>query len=130
MQPADGAEREGRLGVLRLALHEPSLERALAPSRWTFVAAALVFAAAALAAAAAFSRMTARPLASLARAARAYGSGEAATATAGARAIRADDPEEIRVLAATLDSMAAEIGKRVSAAEEAERASSRPSSTR
>jgi two-component system phosphate regulon sensor histidine kinase PhoR len=104
------------VGVLRLALREPSLRRALAPSLWAFVAAALVFAAAALAAAAAFSRMTARPLASLARAARAYGSGEAASATAGARAVRSDDPEEMRVLASTLDSMAVEIGNRVSAA--------------
>ncbi len=75
--PAGAAGTRAEAGVLRLALHEPSLDRALAPSRWAFGAAAFVFAAAALAAAAAFSRMTARPLASLARAARAYGSGEA-----------------------------------------------------
>jgi two-component system phosphate regulon sensor histidine kinase PhoR len=105
------------VGVFRLALHEPTLDRALAPSRWAFVAAALAFAVAALAAAAAFSRMTARPLASLAAVARAYGSGGAQSAKDGERSIRRGDPEEIRVLAATLDSMAAEIGARVSAAE-------------
>ena len=37
--------------VLRLAVHEPSLDRALAPSRWTLAIAALAFAIAALAAA-------------------------------------------------------------------------------
>jgi two-component system, OmpR family, phosphate regulon sensor histidine kinase PhoR len=104
-------------GVLRLALHAPTLDRALAPSRWAVAAAALAFAAAAIAAAAAFSRMTARPLASLAVAARAYGSGEASSADAGSRSIRPGDPEEMRLLAATLDSMASEIGARVGAAE-------------
>ncbi len=103
-------------GVLRLALNEPGLERAFAPSRWAIAAAALAFAAAAIAAAMAFSRMTARPLASLARAARAYGSGDALSTTAGSRAIRPEDPEEMRILAETLDSMAAEIGARVSSA--------------
>jgi two-component system, OmpR family, phosphate regulon sensor histidine kinase PhoR len=104
-------------GVLRLALHVPTLDRALAARRWTFAAASLAFALAALAAAAAFSRMTAKPLASLAGAARAYGRGEDSAAGAGARALRPGDPEEIVLLAATLDSMAAEIGARVSAAE-------------
>jgi two-component system phosphate regulon sensor histidine kinase PhoR len=103
-------------GVLRLSLGEPSLERAFAPTRWAIAGAALAFAVAALAAAVAFSRMTARPLASLARAARAYGSGEASSMTAGSRAIRPEDPEEMRVLAATLDSMAVEIGARISSA--------------
>lgn len=115
--PLDGGPDGQVQGVLRLALHEPGLQGALAPSRWAFAAAALAFVAAALAAAAAFSRMTARPLASLARAARAYGAGEASSAAAGRRAIRPDDPEEMQILAATLDSMAAEIGARVSAAQ-------------
>jgi two-component system phosphate regulon sensor histidine kinase PhoR len=104
-------------GALRLALHVPTLDRAIAPSRWAFAFAALAFAVAAFAAAAAFSRMTARPLASLAGVARAYGSGAAASADAASRSIRPDDPEEMRVLAATLDAMAGEIGARVSAAE-------------
>ncbi len=106
----------GIVGVLRLALHEPSLERSLAPSRWNLALASLAFAAAAIAAAAAFSRMTARPLASLARAARQYGSGDAPGPGAG-RALRPEDPEEIRLLASTLDSMAAEIGSRMVAAQ-------------
>lgn len=107
------------LGVLRLAIHEPSLERAFAPSRWSLALASLAFAAAAIAAAAAFARMTVRPLASLAAAARAYGSGEWA---AGARrSVRPDDPEEIRLLAETLDSMAADIGQRMRSAEEQRR---------
>ena len=100
-------------GVLRLALHQAGLGHALAPARWTFALATIVFAAAAIAAALSFSRMLARPLASLALVARAYGSGEATTTTAAGRAIRDGDPEEIRLLAATLDSMAAEIGKRM-----------------
>jgi two-component system, OmpR family, phosphate regulon sensor histidine kinase PhoR len=104
-------------GAIRLALHVPSLDRALAPSRWTFLVAAAAFALAALAAAAAFSRMTAKPLAALAAAARSYGSGAAAAPDSGARAIRPEDPEELRVLALTLDSMAAEIEARVAAAE-------------
>jgi two-component system phosphate regulon sensor histidine kinase PhoR len=114
--PIKGADRR-IAGVLRLALHEPSLERALSPARWTLGLAVFLFALAAFAAAAVFSRMMARPLASLAKTARAYGSGEINNLTAARRAIRADDPEEIRLLATTLDSMAAEIGKRMAAAE-------------
>jgi two-component system phosphate regulon sensor histidine kinase PhoR len=106
----------GIVGALRLALHEPNLDRALAPSRWAFAVAILAFAAAALAVAVVLSRMMSRPLASLAAVAGAYGSGEASSIDAATRAIRPEDPEEIRVLAATLDSMAAEIGARVSAA--------------
>jgi len=105
------------LGVLRLALHAPTLNRALAPSRWAFAAAALAFALAALAAAAAFSRMTTRPLAALADVARAYGAGAASSMDSGARAVYRSDPEEMQALAAGLDSMAAEIGARVRAAE-------------
>ena len=101
---------------MRLALHEPSLERALSPARWTLGLAVFLFALAAFSAAAVFSRMMARPLAQLAATARAYGSGEMTNPTAAMRAIKAEDPEEIRLLAATLDSMAAEIGKRMSAA--------------
>jgi len=104
------------VGALRLALHTPTLDRALAPSRWAFALAALAFAAVALLAAAAFSRRIARPLAALAEAARAYGSGAATAPDSGYRAVRPDDPDEVRVLASTLDSMAAEIEARVSAA--------------
>jgi two-component system, OmpR family, phosphate regulon sensor histidine kinase PhoR len=104
-------------GALRIALRVPSLERALAPSRWAFAIAALAFAAVATAAAAAFSRTIARPLAALARTARAYGSASATAPDSGARALRPDDPEEMRVLARTLDAMAAEIGARVATAE-------------
>lgn len=113
--PLKGADtRSG--GALRLALHEPTLERALVPARWTFALMALAFAASAIIAATAFSRMMSRPLASLADAARAYGSGETAMPAAATLAIRPDDPEEVKLLAATLDSMAAEIGKRMLAA--------------
>jgi two-component system, OmpR family, phosphate regulon sensor histidine kinase PhoR len=104
-------------GVLRLALHVPTLDRALAPSLWAFAAAALTIALASLAAAAGFSRLTARPLAALAGAARAYASGAASSADSGSRSIGRNDPEEMHVLAAGLDSMAAEIGARVRAAE-------------
>jgi len=104
-------------GALRLALRVPTLDRALAPSRWAFVLPALGFVVAMFAAAALFSRMTARPLAALAGVARAYGTGSSPAPDAGARAIRPDDPEETRILARTLDSMAAEIGARVAAAE-------------
>jgi two-component system, OmpR family, phosphate regulon sensor histidine kinase PhoR len=103
--------------ALRLALREPGLERALLPARWTFALLALAFAAAVIGAAAAFSRMTARPLASLAVAARAYGAGEASQPSAAMRSVGEGDPEEIRLLAATLDSMAAELGRRMAAAE-------------
>ncbi len=121
-KPKDGGDQrvasDRRVaGVLRLALHQAGLGQALAPARWTFALATIVFAAAAIAAALSFSRMLARPLASLALVARAYGSGEATTTTAAGRAIRDGDPEEIRLLAATLDSMAAEIGKRMIAAQ-------------
>jgi two-component system, OmpR family, phosphate regulon sensor histidine kinase PhoR len=116
--PLRGTKAEGSAtGALRLALHVPTLDRALAPSRWAFVVAALAFAAAAFVAAAAFSRMTTRPLAALAEAARAYGSGSASSPDSASRAIRPDDPEEMRLLASTLDSMAAEIEARVSSAE-------------
>jgi two-component system phosphate regulon sensor histidine kinase PhoR len=111
--PFPAADGSGRLGgVLRLALHEPSLERAIAPSRWALALSALAFAAAALAAAALSSRMAARPLASLAGVARKYGSGEAESPEA-SRAVRRGDPEEIRLLAATLDSMASDIARRM-----------------
>jgi two-component system phosphate regulon sensor histidine kinase PhoR len=118
--PADGALRPAggaAPGALRIALRVPSLERALAPSRWAFALAALAFAALASAAAAAFSRTIARPLAALAKAARAYGSGSAPAPDSGARALKPDDPEEMRFLASTLDAMAAEIEARVAAAE-------------
>jgi len=103
-------------GVLRIALHVPTLDRALERSRWALVTAALAFAAAAFVAAASFSRMTAKPLAALAEAARAYGSNASSSPDSASRAIRRDAPEEMRVLADTLDAMAAEIGARVSAA--------------
>jgi two-component system, OmpR family, phosphate regulon sensor histidine kinase PhoR len=104
-------------GALRLALHLPTLDRAIAPSMWILGLAALAFALAALIAAALFSRMISRPLASLALAARAYGSGNASSMVEGARAIGEEAPEEMLVLATTLDAMAAEIGSRVKAAE-------------
>jgi two-component system phosphate regulon sensor histidine kinase PhoR len=104
-------------GVLRLALHVPNFDRALASSRWTLALAALAFVVAAIAAAWAFSRMTSRPIAALARAARSYGSGLAASTTEGALALSAADPEEMQVLASTLDSMASEINARIAAAE-------------
>ena len=110
--------RDGSVeGALRIALHVPNFDRALAGSRWTLALAALAFVAAAIAAAWAFSRMTSRPIAALARAARAYGSGLAASTAEGASALSAADPEEIQVLASTLDSMAAEINARIAAVE-------------
>jgi two-component system phosphate regulon sensor histidine kinase PhoR len=114
---AAGAAAGAVRGVLRLALHEPGLKAALAPARWTFGLAALTFAMAALGAAALFSRSMARPLAILARAARSYGSGEGGALAAASRSIRPGDPEELRLLASTLEAMAAEIGERISAAE-------------
>jgi two-component system, OmpR family, phosphate regulon sensor histidine kinase PhoR len=110
--------RDGSLaGVLRLSLHAPTLNRALAPSRWSLALAALAFAAAAIAAALAFSRMTARPIAALAEVARVYGAGAASGSGEGARALGKNDPEELRLLALTLDSMASEIGSRIASAE-------------
>jgi two-component system, OmpR family, phosphate regulon sensor histidine kinase PhoR len=103
-------------GVLRLALHEPGLEQALVPARWTFALAALAFIAAAIGAAAAFSRMMGRPLAALGEAARSYGRGEEPPLSAAMRALGPGAPAEISLLAATLDSMATEIGERMLAA--------------
>jgi two-component system, OmpR family, phosphate regulon sensor histidine kinase PhoR len=108
-------------GALRLALHLPGLDAALAPVRWELALGSLAFAIAALAAAAAFARMTTRPLASLASVARGYAAGgkgpgapgrDSATLALGPR-----ESEEMLVLAASLDAMAAEIGARVAAAE-------------
>jgi two-component system phosphate regulon sensor histidine kinase PhoR len=104
-------------GALRLALRLPTLYRALAPSRWTLGLASLAFALASLASALLVSRMTSRPLASLAAVARAYGSGRALGKDEGAAAIGEKAPEEMRVLAATLDAMAEEASARVEAAE-------------
>ena len=100
--------------VLRLALHRPSLEQALVPARWTLALASFLFILAAIGAAAGFGRMMARPLASIARAAGAYGRGEGSSSAAAV--LRPGDPEEIRLLAATLDGMAGEIDTRVLAA--------------
>ena len=112
-----GKEGDPIAGALRLALHVPTLDRALESSRWTLALAALAFVAAAIASAWAFSRMTSRPIAALAQAARSYGSGIAASTAEGASALSATDPEEMQVLASTLDSMAAEINARIAAAE-------------
>lgn len=103
-------------GVLRLALHMPTLNKALAPARGIIGAAALAFVAAAIAAAAAFSRMTTRPLAALAEVAKGYGSGRSLSTREGELALGRDDPEEMLVLGRTLDSMAAEISARVAEA--------------
>jgi two-component system, OmpR family, phosphate regulon sensor histidine kinase PhoR len=104
-------------GAIRLALHTPTLDRALKPSWWKLAAAALAFVVAAVAAAAAFSRMMSGPLAALTERARSYGSGKPQGSGEGEWAVRKDEPEEFIVLASTLDAMAAEIGARVAEAE-------------
>jgi two-component system phosphate regulon sensor histidine kinase PhoR len=111
--PASGAVA----GVLRLALHEPGLEAAIAPARWTFALAAIAFALAAIGAATLFSRSIARPLSALAASARAYGAGDSGALARASASINPRDPEELRFLASTLSSMAAEIGERMKAAE-------------
>jgi two-component system, OmpR family, phosphate regulon sensor histidine kinase PhoR len=111
---AQGARAEaGVVAVLRLALHRPGLELALAPARWTFALAAALFVLAAIGAAAIFGRMMARPLKALSAAARGYASGEREGSAAAAAALGPGAPEELKLLASTLDTMAGEIGSRM-----------------
>jgi two-component system phosphate regulon sensor histidine kinase PhoR len=106
--------REGRVAaVLRLALEAPSLDARLASAKLTLVAATLVFLALAAVAAALFSRRLSGPLARLAATARGYSSGERRPPRFG----QASGPEEVRSLARSLDSMAAELEGRIRSAE-------------
>jgi two-component system phosphate regulon sensor histidine kinase PhoR len=82
-----------------------------------FALAAPLIALAAVAAAAALSRMISRPLVSLAAAARTYGSGTLTDSATARRSLREADPEELKLLAVTMDSMAADIDRRMLLAE-------------